>query len=89
MDNSLSLGEKIEMLIELNRSVNGVGDFISKELGRINKTIICRFVVCVDNTKYSVTRNVDADSPFWTIRNLKDCKTTKLNGEWDLPYFNV
>ena len=87
MKNTLSLGEKMELLIELKRNVSNIGFFISHKTHLINKSPVSIYDISIDNVKYSITRNVDADSAFWTIRNLETLITTKRKSEWDLPYF--
>lgn len=73
----------------MGESVKGVGRLISKGFNRINKSPVSVYVVLAEETQFSITRNVDIDADFWTIRNLDSGVTTKLKGGGVFRLFKV
>ena len=80
---SLNFGEKVEIIIDTEKSFMTIGSFLYKQVVVLNKRACTRYFFCIDGEHYSITRNVGRH--FWVLRDIRTSITIKLDDEWDLP----
>ena len=80
---SLNFGEKVEILIDSEKSFFNIGWFLYKQVVVLNKRECSRYFFSIDGEHYSITRNVGRH--FLVLRHIGTSITIKLDDEWDLP----